>query len=480
MSRFESPSPTSRSTSVSRRLSDPRLLGPARPLRAERAHQRRCRIGLARCAERLQLVACVACRLDRRGRRLWRESARKLEPRLCNLEPESEPSEPVDGALKKVDGVRVACRAGDPASSEADRGLDAFSARGVRRWPRAPRRRRRAVDSRSSASRAWTSCSRSGAASRFVHPTSSNRAASSASALRVSPRARCIATAARTASGSALESGEEVLCLVEATLEDADLGEPRGRRHAARSLARLGQLPDGRDELRLGGVDATVRREDVGAARATEREQRDVVVLPHELVENLAPLLRPLGVASPLAREHQRAADVGERLEARRLAARRGGHRLVEMSEALVDLPERDLGEAELRQRAKLEVRVAGCERDLECRALPAAPTPAVAGRVPNARGRAIPARRRGRRPEATAPRGRANRRPPRRSRTRVRTPARATARCEQPAPARRRDGTRRTPARDGRRRRAPPATTTARDRARRAPRATRRSPARF
>ena len=47
--------------------------------------------------------------------------------------------------------------------------------------------------------------------------------------------------------------------------------------------------------------------------------------LPYERLENLAPLLRSVGVTGPLAREHQGAADVGERLEAwraRRLSPR--------------------------------------------------------------------------------------------------------------------------------------------------------------
>ena len=76
-----------------------------------------------------------------------------------------------------------------------------------------------------------------------------------------------------------------------------------------------------------------------------------MVVLPHELVEDATPLLRAVEVAGPLAGEHQRATHVGECLETG-LAARCRRHRLVQMSETLVHLSERDLGEAELRERA--------------------------------------------------------------------------------------------------------------------------------
>ena len=126
------------------------------------------------------------------------------------------------------------------------------------------------------------------------------------------------------------------------------------------------ELADRRDELLLGGVDPAVRGEDIGAARAAEREERDVVVSSHELLENLAPLLWPLGVARPLTREHQGAADVGERLETCGLTTCRRSHGLVEMRKPPVDSSECDLGEPELGERAQLEVGVARPQRDIE------------------------------------------------------------------------------------------------------------------
>ena len=56
-----------------------------------------------------------------------------------------------------------------------------------------------------------------------------------------------------------------------------------------------------------------------------------MVVLPDEVFENCAPLLRAFHVTCSLAREQQRATDVGKRIEARRLTARGRSHRLVEL-----------------------------------------------------------------------------------------------------------------------------------------------------
>jgi hypothetical protein len=74
-----------------------------------------------------------------------------------------------------------------------------------------------------------------------------------------------------------------------------------------------------------------------------------VVVCTDEVVEDGTPLLRTLTVSGALAREHQRAADIRERLERCGLAACRRRHGLVEPSEAAIGLSQRHLGEAELR-----------------------------------------------------------------------------------------------------------------------------------
>ena len=96
-----------------------------------------------------------------------------------------------------------------------------------------------------------------------------------------------------------------------------------------------------------------------GAAGAAEREQRLVVVRSRERLEHLRPLGRPLRVTGKLARDKQRAADVGERLERRLLPTRDRRHRLVETEQPFVDVAARDLGEPQLRERMQLEVRVA-------------------------------------------------------------------------------------------------------------------------
>ena len=157
-----------------------------------------------------------------------------------------------------------------------------------------------------------------------------------------------------------------MLGFVVAALEHANLRKARRRRDAARTLARGGELAHCQLELRLGGVDASVRRVDVGTACPAEGKQRDVVVRAHEVVEDRTPLLRPLVVSRSLACKHQRAADVRERLQRGGLATGHRRHRLVQPGQAAFGFPCRDFREAELRQRAQLEVRVAGRKRDLE------------------------------------------------------------------------------------------------------------------
>src|SRR5262245_11228430 len=141
-----------------------------------------------------------------------------------------------------------------------------------------------------------------------------------------------------------LEAVEQLLCLIKATLQHTDLRESRGRVTAPRTLSSVCQLPDRRKELAFGSVDATVRGEDIRATRPAEGEERDLVVLAHEVLQHRAPLLRALGVTCEVAREHECAADIREGLQARRLSGRRRRHCLVEPGEAVVHPPGRDLG----------------------------------------------------------------------------------------------------------------------------------------
>lgn len=133
--------------------------------------------------------------------------------------------------------------------------------------------------------------------------------------------------------GFGLESLEQLLGLLEPSLKHTDLRESGRRRDAARALPRGCQLTNRLLELGLRCVDPAVGGEHIRATRPTEGEQRHVVVRAHELVQHRAPLLRALAVASTLAGEHERAANVREGLEVGGLAARSGSHRLVEPSE---------------------------------------------------------------------------------------------------------------------------------------------------
>ncbi len=135
---------------------------------------------------------------------------------------------------------------------------------------------------------------------------------------------------------------------------------------AARTLACVRQLPDRREEFALSGVDPSIRGEHVRAARAAESEQRDRVVLADEVLQHPAPLLGTLRVTGEVARQHECAADIGERLQARRLSGRRRRHRLVEPREAVVHAADGDLGEAELGECPQFEIRVTRGLRDCE------------------------------------------------------------------------------------------------------------------
>ena len=91
-----------------------------------------------------------------------------------------------------------------------------------------------------------------------------------------------------------------------------------------------------------------------------------MVVATRERLEDLRPLPRSLAVAGTLARQQQRAADVGEGLERGRLAPGGGRHRLVQAGEPVVDLACGHLREAQLGERAQLQVDVARLARDVD------------------------------------------------------------------------------------------------------------------
>jgi hypothetical protein len=84
-------------------------------------------------------------------------------------------------------------------------------------------------------------------------------------------------------------------------------------------------------QFRLRGVDPAVGGEDIRTARPAESEEHRGVVLPDEVLENCAPLLRTFDVTRPLARKHHRAADVCKCLKACWLTARGRRHRLVQL-----------------------------------------------------------------------------------------------------------------------------------------------------
>ena len=86
-----------------------------------------------------------------------------------------------------------------------------------------------------------------------------------------------------------------------------------------------------------------------------------MVVRAHELVQH-----RASTAGGARCRRHAGAADVREGLEVGGLAARRGSHRLVESSETPAHVAERHFGEAQLRERPQVQIRVMRGERDIE------------------------------------------------------------------------------------------------------------------
>ena len=246
--------------------------------------------------------------------------------------------EPVDRLLQEL---RRASRRRPPRPRGRGRGRRSprrGPARTCGRSPRARLRPRARSATSPSASLAWTRRSSSGAASRFVAPE------------LVELRSRSALAACGLAAGQAqgdgrldrlwlvLEAGEELLRLVEPSLQDADLGQPRGRLHAARPLAGLGQLAQAATSSSSAASTRPLGGEDVGAAGAAEREQRDVVVAPRRTPR------RP-GSTAAAARRRRRARTRASACSRRRrtsrggrLAAGRGRHRLVQAGEAVVDL----------------------------------------------------------------------------------------------------------------------------------------------
>jgi len=151
---------------------------------------------------------------------------------------------------------------------------------------------------------------------------------------------------------------------IQAALPKAQVGEAYGgvRPHAAGSgveaLERADQL-----ELRLGPI--SDRRQHAGVGGATGAGHTSVVVGVQKWARHLAPLLGALEVDRSLAPREQRAVDLPHGLRCLHLAGRGGGHRLVEPDAALVQAPERQHGQAAVRESERLVVGVAESVGDL-------------------------------------------------------------------------------------------------------------------
>ena len=263
---------------------------------------------------------------------------------------------------------------------------------------------------------------------------STRRASRSRAARRASPRASRRSTVASIAAGSSSKPRESSSasskrpCMTRISARRAAGWMQRGL------LSCLGQLAQRGLELLLGVVDPSARGVDVGAARAAEREQRHVVVR-RARTTRARRSMRPAARCRLRARTPETACSRRPRTS-RGTTARRSVTAAMASSRRarpVLDVPDRDLREAQLCERVQLEVGVPRLERHVQRRLRVAAPTTAVARALLRGRGRATPARLRARRSPEAAPPARATRSPRPRSRRPARTRARATGRCAPP-----------------------------------------------
>jgi hypothetical protein len=125
---------------------------------------------------------------------------------------------------------------------------------------------------------------------------------------------------------------EQLLGLREAALADPEQRERRHRRQRHRRVAtpvRVERIL----ERRLGLAPAAARDQDVGVDGAADSEHHRDPALFREVIDERAPLARPLPVARRRAGDDQVAVRLAERVHVADPPRGRRGHRLVEACE---------------------------------------------------------------------------------------------------------------------------------------------------
>ena len=133
------------------------------------------------------------------------------------------------------------------------------------------------------------------------------------------------------------------------------------------------QLADTRGELVVRALPVPVPEQNIGVVRPADREHLAVVETRCDLAHALAPLVRALQVAYPLASVDHEAADRLDRVDLGHLASDRGRGGSVELPHAFVDAAAADEGEPFERERQHLDVDGTNLAGDRTCLRRPGA-----------------------------------------------------------------------------------------------------------
>ncbi len=153
-----------------------------------------------------------------------------------------------------------------------------------------------------------------------------------------------------------VDAFQQTLGLLESSLPNAQLREPKQREELGRPVPRLERADRG-EQLALRLLPAAERDQDPAVVRPAGR--RHEVAPRLEASRGLEPLLGASDVGRPFTGAQQPAVDLADGADTADLSCEDGGHRLVEQRHPLGDAPRSDVRVAEQRHGIELEVPVA-------------------------------------------------------------------------------------------------------------------------